>query len=57
MVTALFGLSTKEAYFFGVESFGSLDRNGDQVLCVSWLGANPGIDDYYPRVVDNNAAS
>jgi len=52
-----FALSAKEAYFFGVESFGVLDKNGDQVLCVSWLGANPGIDDYYLSVVDNNAAS
>jgi hypothetical protein len=56
-VESFFGRSTKEAYVFGVESFGSLDRNGDQVLCVSWLGANPGIDDYYLSVVDNNAAS
>jgi hypothetical protein len=57
VVESFFGLSTKEAYFFGVESFGFLDKNGDQVLCVSWLGANPGIDDYYLSVVDNNAAS
>jgi hypothetical protein len=56
-VESFFGLSTKEAYFFGVESFGSQDKNGDQVLCVSWLGANPGIPDYILSVVDNNAAS
>jgi hypothetical protein len=56
-VESFFGLSTKEAYFFGIESFGSLDKNGDQILCVSWLGANPGIDNYYLSVVDNNAAS
>jgi hypothetical protein len=56
-VESFFGLSTKEAYFFGIESFGSVDKNGDQVLCVSWLGANPGIPDYLLSVVDNNAAS
>jgi hypothetical protein len=52
-----FGLTEREAYFFGVESFGFLDRNGDQTLCVSWLGANPGIQDYYLSVVDNNSSS
>jgi hypothetical protein len=56
-VESFFGLSTKEAYFFGVESFGFVDKNGDQVLCVSWLGANPGTPDYILSVVDNNAAS
>jgi hypothetical protein len=55
-VESFFGLSTKEAYFFGIESFGFVDRNGDQVLCVSWLGANPGIPDHILSVVDNNAA-
>jgi hypothetical protein len=53
-VESEFGLTTKEAYFFGVDSFGSQDKNGDQVLCVSWLGANPGIDDFLLKVVDNN---
>ena len=55
-VESFFGLSEREAYFFGVESFGSLDKNGDQILCVSWIGANPGIDDHYLSVVDNNAS-
>jgi hypothetical protein len=54
-VESYFGLSEREAYFFGVESFGWLDKNGDRILCVSYLGANPGIDDYYLSVVDNNA--
>lgn len=52
-----FGLSERQAYFFGIESFGSVDRNGNQVLCVSYLGANPGIQDYYLSVVDDNANS
>lgn len=52
-----FGLTEREAYFFGIESFGSSDRNGNQVLCVSYLGANPGIQDYYLSVVDDNANS
>lgn len=56
-VESFFGLSTKEAYFFGVESFGFVDRNGDQILCISWIGANPGQADYLVSVVDNNAAS
>jgi hypothetical protein len=56
-VESFFGLSTKEAYFFGVESFGFEDKNGDQVLCVRWLGANPGTPDYILSVIDNNAAS
>ncbi len=56
-VESSFGLSEREAYFFGVESFGSVDRNGNQVLCVSWLGANPGVDDFYLSVVDDNANS
>jgi hypothetical protein len=56
-VESFFGLSEKEAYFFGVESFGSVDRNGDRVLCISWIGANPGQADYLVSVVDNNAAS
>jgi hypothetical protein len=56
-VESFFGLSTKEAYFFGVESFGSADRNGDQILCISWIGANPGQADYLVSVVDNNASS
>lgn len=55
-VESFFGLSEREAYFFGVESFGSLDKNDDQILCVSWIGANPGIDDYNLSVVDNNAS-
>jgi hypothetical protein len=53
-VESQFGLTTKEAYFFGIETLGSLDKNGDQVLCVSWLGANPGVADYLLSVVDNN---
>lgn len=56
-VESFFGLTTKQAYFFGVESFGSVDKNGDQVLCISWIGANPGQPDYLVSVVDNNAAS
>jgi hypothetical protein len=56
-VESFFGLSTKEAYFLGVESFGFVDRNGDQILCISWIGANPGQPDYLVSVVDNNAAS
>ena len=31
-----------------------LDKNGDQVLCVSWLAADPGVADYLLSVVDNN---
>jgi hypothetical protein len=54
-VQSYFGLSEREAYFFGIESFGFVDKNGDQVLCVSYLGANPGIQDYYLSVIDNNA--
>lgn len=56
-VESTFGLTEREAYFFGVESFGFVDRNGNQVLCVSYLGANPGIEDYYLSVVDDNANS
>jgi hypothetical protein len=56
-VQSFFGLTEREAYFFGIESFGSQDRNGDQIVCVSWLGGNPGIDDYLLSVVDNNAAA
>lgn len=56
-VESTFGLTEREAYFFGVESFGSQDRNGNQVLCVSWIGANPGVEDYYLSVVDDNANS
>jgi hypothetical protein len=52
-----FGLSERDAYFFGIESFGSQDRNGNQVLCVSYVGANPGVEDYYLSVVDDNANS
>jgi hypothetical protein len=52
-----FGLSERDAYFFGIESFGYLDRNANQILCVSYLGANPGIQDYYLSVVDDNANS
>ena len=55
-VESFVGLSERQAYFFGVESFGWLDKNGDQILCASWLGANPGIDDHYLSVVDNNAS-
>jgi hypothetical protein len=54
-VESYFGLSEREAYFFGVESFGSVDRNGNQILCVSWIGANPGQEDIYLSVVDDNA--
>jgi hypothetical protein len=54
-VQSHFALSEREAYLFGVESFGWLDNNGDQVLCVSWLGANPGQEDYDLSVVDNHA--
>ena len=56
-VESFFGLSERESYFFGVESFGSVDRNGNQVLCVSWLGANPGTPDYILSVVDDNSSS
>jgi hypothetical protein len=56
-VESFFGLTEREAYFFGVESFGFVDMNGNQVLCVSWLGANPGVDDPYLSVVDDNANS
>jgi hypothetical protein len=56
-VESFFGLREREAYFFGVESFGFVDRNGNQILCVSWLGANPGVDDPYVSVVDDNANS
>jgi hypothetical protein len=56
-VESFFGLSEREAYFFGIESFGSEDRNGNQILCVSWIGANPGVEDYYLSVVDDNAYS
>jgi hypothetical protein len=54
-VESFFGLSEREAYFFGVESFGFLDKNGDQVLCIRWQGANPGTPDYIVSVIDNNA--
>jgi len=56
-VQSFFGLTEREAYFFGVESFGSVDRNGNQILCVSWLGANPGTPDYILSVVDDNSSS
>jgi hypothetical protein len=56
-VESSFGLSEREAYFFGIESFGFVDRNGNQVLCVSWLGANPGQEDFDLSVVDDNARS
>jgi hypothetical protein len=56
-VESFFGLTERESYFFGVESFGFVDRNGNQILCVSWLGANPGVDDPYLSVVDDNANS
>jgi hypothetical protein len=56
-VESEFGLTERESYFFGVESFGFVDRNGNQILCVSYLGANPGIEDYYLSVVDDNANS
>jgi hypothetical protein len=56
-VESFFGLSTKEAYFFGIESFGFVDKNADQILCVRWQGANNGTPDYILSVVDNNAAS
>jgi hypothetical protein len=56
-VESTFGLTEREAYFFGVESFGFVDRNGNQVLCVSYLGANPGQEDYILSVVDDNANS
>lgn len=55
-VESYFGLTEKEAYFLGVEANAFLDRNGDQVLCISWIGANPGIADYLISVVDNNAS-
>jgi hypothetical protein len=54
-VESFFGLSERDAYFFGVESFGSADRNGNHVLCVSWIGVNPGQADYLLSVVDDNA--
>lgn len=54
-VESFFGLSEREAYFFGVESFGFLDKNGDQVLCIRWQGENPGTPDYIVSVIDNNA--
>lgn len=56
-VESEFGLTEREAYFFGVESFGFVDRNGNQVLCVSYLGANPGKEDFILSVVDDNANS
>jgi hypothetical protein len=56
-VESEFGLSEREAYFFGIESFGSVDMNGNQVLCVSYLGLNPGQEDYNLSVVDDNANS
>ena len=56
-VQSEFGLSERDAYFFGVESFGAVDKNGNQVLCVSYLGANPGKEDYILSVVDDNARS
>jgi len=56
-VQTFFGLSVRDAYFFGVESFGSVDRNGNRVLCVSWLGANPGQPDYLLSVVDDNTST
>jgi hypothetical protein len=55
-VESYFGLTEREAYFLGVEANAFLDRNGDQVLCISWIGANPGIADYLISVVDNNAS-
>lgn len=55
-VESYFGLTEREAYFLGVEANSFLDRNGDQVLCISWIGANPGIADYLISVVDNNAS-
>jgi hypothetical protein len=56
-VESNFDLSEREAYFFGIESFGSVDKNGNQILCVSWLGANPGTPDYILSVVDDNSNS
>jgi hypothetical protein len=56
-VESEFGLTEKEAYFFGVESFGFVDRNGNQILCVSYLGANAGQEDFILSVVDDNANS
>jgi hypothetical protein len=56
-VQAEFGLSERDAYFFGVESFGSQDKNGNQVLCVSYLGVNHGQEDYILSVVDDNSNS
>lgn len=56
-VQSEFGLSERDAYFFGIESFGFVDRNANEILCVSYLGANPGQEDYILSVVDDNASS
>jgi len=37
------------------EEVAGVDLNGDQNLCMFWIGGNPGMADYWVSVVDNKS--
>jgi hypothetical protein len=43
------------AYILAEAIVAPVDRNGDQQLCVWWIGENPGLPDWYASIVDNNS--
>ena len=43
------------AYAAAEEMVASIDRNGDFQFCTFWIGGNPGLEDYWISVVDNNS--
>jgi hypothetical protein len=48
-------LSVEDAYFYGVNYGGpaDVDRNGDQVICIAWIGGNRGLPDSITSEIDN----
>jgi hypothetical protein len=45
----------EQAYVLAEEIVAPVDRNGDQKLCIWWIGGNPGLPDYVASSVDNNS--
>jgi hypothetical protein len=45
----------EEAYELAEGIVAPVDRNGDQKLCIWWIGGNPGVPDYAASSVDNNS--
>jgi hypothetical protein len=43
------------AYILAESIVAPVDRNGDQQVCVWWIGGNPGLPDWYASIVDNNS--